>query len=139
MKLPMAGISGFIGRRPWRLSFFFPQTIQISLLDQPHVAGSIPGIARFSLSSVPSSNPSTRRGSFRLYASLKEPSCQVQKKRRRLDEICVERFPQYSRSMIQSWILQGKVLVDGRVAGKAGMPVSNKAIVEITAEVPKYV
>jgi 23S rRNA (cytidine1920-2'-O)/16S rRNA (cytidine1409-2'-O)-methyltransferase len=41
--------------------------------------------------------------------------------------------------MIQSWILQGKVLVDGRVAGKAGMAVTDKAIVEITAETPKYV
>lgn len=60
-------------------------------------------------------------------------------RRQRLDEVCVERFPQYSRSMIQSWILQGKVLVDGRVASKAGMAVTDKAIVEITAETPKYV
>jgi hypothetical protein len=25
----------------------------------------------------------------------------------RLDELCMERFPQYSRTLIQSWILQG--------------------------------
>ncbi|XP_068665097.1 uncharacterized protein [Aristolochia californica] len=59
--------------------------------------------------------------------------------KKRLDEICLERFQQYSRTFIQSWILQGKVLVDGRVVNKAGTSVSDKAIVEIKAEVPKYV
>ncbi|XP_022159228.1 uncharacterized protein LOC111025647 isoform X2 [Momordica charantia] len=61
------------------------------------------------------------------------------KKKRRLDEICVERYQQYSRTIIQSWILQGKVLVDGRVVSKAGTPVGDKAKVEIIAEIPKYV
>ncbi|PON65930.1 hemolysin A /rRNA methyltransferase TlyA [Trema orientale] len=60
-------------------------------------------------------------------------------RKRRLDEICVERFQQYSRTFIQSWILQGKVFVDGKVINKAGTPVSDKAVVEIVAEVPKYV
>ncbi|PON75147.1 hemolysin A /rRNA methyltransferase TlyA [Parasponia andersonii] len=60
-------------------------------------------------------------------------------RKRRLDEICVERFQQYSRTFIQSWILQGKVFVDGKVVNKAGTPVSDKADVEIVAEVPKYV
>lgn len=33
----------------------------------------------------------------------------------------------------------GKVFVDGKVVNKAGTPVSDKAVVEIIAEVPKYV
>ncbi|XP_038702842.1 putative rRNA methyltransferase YqxC isoform X2 [Tripterygium wilfordii] len=33
----------------------------------------------------------------------------------------------------------GKVFVDGKVVNKAGTPVSNKAVVEIMAEIPKYV
>ncbi|KAF3794452.1 putative rRNA methyltransferase [Nymphaea thermarum] len=33
----------------------------------------------------------------------------------------------------------GKVLVDGKVVSKAGTPISNKAVVEIIAEIPKYV
>lgn len=60
------------------------------------------------------------------------------KKKKRLDEMCVERYQQYSRTIIQSWILQGKVLVDGKVVSKAGTPVGDKAKVEIIAEVPKY-
>ncbi|WCJ37268.1 bacterial hemolysin-related [Euphorbia peplus] len=61
------------------------------------------------------------------------------KKKKRLDEICLERFQQYSRTYIQSWILQGKVFVDGKVVNKAGTPVSDKSVVVIKAEVPKYV
>ncbi|XP_031481040.1 uncharacterized protein LOC116251089 isoform X2 [Nymphaea colorata] len=76
---------------------------------------------------------------WRSYASGKSAQIHVQKKKKRLDEICVERFEQYSRTLIQSWILQGKVLVDGKVVSKAGTPISNKAVVEIIAEVPKYV
>ncbi|PKA56208.1 23S rRNA (cytidine1920-2'-O)/16S rRNA (cytidine1409-2'-O)-methyltransferase [Apostasia shenzhenica] len=59
--------------------------------------------------------------------------------RRRLDEVCLERYQQYSRTFIQSWILQGKVLVNGKVVDKAGTPVSEKSIVEIKSEIPKYV
>ncbi|XP_054785034.1 uncharacterized protein LOC129291602 [Prosopis cineraria] len=77
--------------------------------------------------------------SFRSYAAAKSEKLQPMKKKRRLDEICLERFQQYSRSFIQSWILQGKVYVDGKVIHKAGTPVSDKAVVEIKAEIPKYV
>lgn len=72
-------------------------------------------------------------------APAKAGKFQLPKKKRRLDEICLERFQQYSRTFIQSWILQGKVFVDGKVANKAGTPVSEKSVVEIIAEVPKYV
>lgn len=36
-------------------------------------------------------------------------------------------------------VFTGKVIVDGRVVSKAGTPVSNSSVVEIKAEVPKYV
>ncbi|KAF7825902.1 putative rRNA methyltransferase YqxC [Senna tora] len=77
--------------------------------------------------------------SFRSYATAKPEKIQLVKKKKRLDEICLERFQQYSRTFIQSWILQGKVYVNGKVINKAGTPVSDKAVVEIKAEVPKYV
>jgi hypothetical protein len=32
----------------------------------------------------------------------------VTKKKRRLDEICSEQHPEYSRNVIQSWIAQGR-------------------------------
>ncbi|XP_077225521.1 bacterial hemolysin-like protein isoform X2 [Tasmannia lanceolata] len=75
---------------------------------------------------------------LRTFATAKFEKIQP-KKKRRLDEICLERFQQYSRTFIQSWIIQGKVFVDGKVVNKAGTPISDKAIVEIMAEVPKYV
>lgn len=99
------------------------------------------------LFSSSSSSPqfSERRGqvfkhlAVRSFAANKSGNLDVKKKKRRLDEICLERFQQYSRTYIQSWILQGKVIVDGKVVSKAGTPVSNVAVVEIMAEVPKYV
>lgn len=36
-------------------------------------------------------------------------------------------------------VILGKVLVDGKRASKAGMPVSNGVSIKINAEVPKYV
>lgn len=75
----------------------------------------------------------------RSFAAAKSGKIQAPKKRKRLDEICLERFQQYSRTYIQSWILQGKVFVDGKAVYKAGTSVSDKSSVEIKAEVPKYV
>jgi len=34
--------------------------------------------------------------------------------RQRLDELTIERHPEHSRTVVQSWIAQGKVLVDGQ-------------------------
>ncbi|KAK8694183.1 hypothetical protein V6N13_071739 [Hibiscus sabdariffa] len=76
---------------------------------------------------------------FRSFAVSKSEKLQIPKKKKRLDELCLERFQQYSRTFIQSWILQGKVYVNGKVVNKAGTPVSDKAVVEIIAEIPKYV
>ncbi|PWA71945.1 bacterial hemolysin-related protein [Artemisia annua] len=75
----------------------------------------------------------------RSFATLKSGKVIPAKKKKRLDEVCLDRFQQYSRNYIQSWILQGKVIVDGKVVTKAGHPVSDKAVVEIKAEIPKYV
>ncbi|MCO5606690.1 hypothetical protein L7F22_060879 [Adiantum nelumboides] len=69
----------------------------------------------------------------------KKMSLNLKKHRPRLDELCLERFPQHSRTLIQSWILQGKVLVDGQPVLKAGVRLSQKSEVKIIAEVPKYV
>ncbi|XP_060203261.1 uncharacterized protein LOC132631627 isoform X5 [Lycium barbarum] len=94
--------------------------------------------------------------SVRTFASMTTDKDQPKKKKRRLDELCLERFQQYSRTFIQSWILQGlilfrgpstwtffwimgKVLVDGKVVTKAGTQIPDKAVVEIMAEIPKYV
>jgi len=68
-----------------------------------------------------------------------ETTPRVRKKKCRLDELCMEQYPHYSRTMIQSFILQGKVMVDGKPAAKAGTSVKSSAIIDITAAVPKYV
>ena len=60
-------------------------------------------------------------------------------RRRRLDDVCSELRPADARNVIQSWIVQGKVQVDGRVVTKAGTPIPTGAAVQINATVPKYV
>ena len=60
-------------------------------------------------------------------------------KKRRLDEVCLEQYPEHSRSVIQSWIAQGKVAINGRVITKAGTSVASQSAVQITAESPKFV
>ncbi|MED6223336.1 hypothetical protein PIB30_073028 [Stylosanthes scabra] len=97
------------------------------------------------LSRFPTFNPPVKwigapiQTSFKGYATANSEKVLPSKKKKRLDEICLEKYQQYSRSIIQSWILQGKVYVNGKVVNKAGTPVSEKAVVEIIAEVPKYV
>ncbi|CAM8984684.1 unnamed protein product [Rhodiola kirilowii] len=92
---------------------------------------------------LPNSNFFIPRGDgsvgMRRYAAADSGHIVPRKKKRRLDEVCLERYEQYSRTFIQSWILQGKVFVDGKKVTKAGTPVSDKSAVEIHAEVPKYV
>ena len=60
-------------------------------------------------------------------------------RRRRLDDVCLELRPADARNVIQSWIVQGKVQVDGRVVTKAGTPIPPGAAVQINAVVPKFV
>ncbi|GAX80545.1 hypothetical protein CEUSTIGMA_g7983.t1 [Chlamydomonas eustigma] len=61
------------------------------------------------------------------------------KKKIRLDVLCHEQYPQYSRKILQSWILQGKVVVDKKVINKAGHQVCSTAKVVLNAEENKYV
>ncbi len=57
----------------------------------------------------------------------------------RIDKLVQDQFPEYSRTQIQSWIIQGAVLVDGAVITKPGITVETTAHIQITAEEPKYV
>lgn len=107
-------------------SSFFSSAVKSSLLRQ------------FQLKWVYNAQPSRPR-SVRAFVTARAERFPLRKKKKRLDEACLERFQEYSRTLIQSWILQGKVIVDGRVVSKAGTPVSNSSVVEIKAEVPKYV
>jgi len=59
--------------------------------------------------------------------------------KKRLDLLVHEKFPEYSRRQIQSWIMQGKVQVDDRVITKAGTPVAPDALINLVVEEPKYV
>jgi S4 domain len=57
-------------------------------------------------------------------------------KRRRLDDVCVELAPQYSKNVIQSFILSGKVFVDDQKVTKAGHQVSTLRPPPATLRVP---
>lgn len=59
--------------------------------------------------------------------------------KKRLDILVHERMPQYSRQQIQSWIMQGKVRVDGQPVTKAGASVADDAVIAVDAAEPKYV
>lgn len=59
--------------------------------------------------------------------------------KKRLDILVHDVHPVYSRQQIQSWIMQGKVLVDGRPITKPGMAVNADAKIELSVEEPKFV
>jgi len=59
--------------------------------------------------------------------------------KKRLDIIVHELYPQYSRCQIQSWIMQGRVTVDGNMATKAGMQVHDDASIVLDIQEPKFV
>ena len=59
--------------------------------------------------------------------------------KQRLDELTIARYPEYSRTVVQSWIAQGKVLVDGQPVTKAGTKVKSTVVVDVIAEQPKFV
>lgn len=60
-------------------------------------------------------------------------------KKQRLDKSVQEQFSHLSRNQIQSFIMQGKVKVDGMVCTKAGMQVAQDAVIELDELKPKYV
>lgn len=59
--------------------------------------------------------------------------------KKRLDQLVQEKYPQLSRTLIQSLIMQGKVRVDGQVVTKAGQATSDDVDIVVDFEVPKYV
>jgi 23S rRNA (cytidine1920-2'-O)/16S rRNA (cytidine1409-2'-O)-methyltransferase len=63
----------------------------------------------------------------------------IKKEKKRLDALVQEKYPSLSRNQIQSFIMQGKVLVDGAPITKSGTPISTEATVTLTEEMPKYV
>ncbi len=61
------------------------------------------------------------------------------KKKKRLDQLVQEQLPQYSRRQIQSWIIQGKVTVDGKLITKPGTQVTEGVVLDFQIEQPQYV
>jgi 23S rRNA (cytidine1920-2'-O)/16S rRNA (cytidine1409-2'-O)-methyltransferase len=59
--------------------------------------------------------------------------------KKRLDQILVEQHPEWSKTQIQSWILQGKVRVNNEIINKAGSLIPVDSLIEWSIEVPKYV
>ena len=60
-------------------------------------------------------------------------------KKERLDLLAHEQFPHLTRNQIQSFIMQGKVKVDGVVYTKAGTTFSVDQVIELDQLKPKYV
>lgn len=60
-------------------------------------------------------------------------------KKKRLDQLLREHYPTFSRTQIQSWIMQGKVTVDDEVVTKAGVQVPSDAKIILNVQEPKYV
>lgn len=61
------------------------------------------------------------------------------KVKKRLDELVHEQVPQYSKRQVQSWIIQGKVTVDGKVITKPGTQLVPGLPISLHIEEPKYV
>ena len=58
--------------------------------------------------------------------------------KKRLDAILADLYPHYSRTQLQSWIIQGKVFVDDQKVTKPGAQVNATANVILTAEVNEF-
>lgn len=59
--------------------------------------------------------------------------------KKRLDQLMQEKEPRYSRAQIQSWIMQGKIMVDGHVITKPGTMTNIDAVLSYDLQEPKYV
>ncbi|MCL5875387.1 MAG: TlyA family RNA methyltransferase [Candidatus Dependentiae bacterium] len=59
--------------------------------------------------------------------------------KKRLDQLLQELLPTYSRQQIQSWIMQGKIKVNGAVITKPGNATPDDAKIEYDIQEPKYV
>ncbi|PKN03152.1 TlyA family rRNA (cytidine-2'-O)-methyltransferase, partial [Candidatus Dependentiae bacterium HGW-Dependentiae-1] len=61
------------------------------------------------------------------------------REKKRLDLLLQERYPQYSRQQLQSWIMQGNVTIAGTVVTKAGHSVAVDADIVLAVQEPKFV
>ncbi len=59
--------------------------------------------------------------------------------KKRLDQLVQENEPQYSRAQIQSWIMQGKIMVDGKIVTKPGTMTNTDAKLLYDLQEPKFV
>ncbi len=59
--------------------------------------------------------------------------------KKRLDQLVQEKYPQLSRTLIQSLIMQGKVRIGDQVVTKAGQATSEDVELVVDLEVPKFV
>lgn len=59
--------------------------------------------------------------------------------KQRLDERLLELFPDKSRTFLQSMVMQGKVMVDGQIVTKPGIPVREDSDIQCNFEEPKFV
>src|SRR5580704_19790115 len=60
-------------------------------------------------------------------------------KKLRLDALVEQLYPNHSRRLIQSWIMQGNVLVDGVPVTKPGTQLRPDVAITCNAEEPPYV
>jgi 23S rRNA (cytidine1920-2'-O)/16S rRNA (cytidine1409-2'-O)-methyltransferase len=60
-------------------------------------------------------------------------------KKERLDQLVLQRLPQYSRRQVQAWIMEGKIVVNGVVETKPGTPVLVDAVIDAAIAEPRYV
>lgn len=59
--------------------------------------------------------------------------------KKRLDQLIQEQNPSFSRQQIQSWIMQGKVTVDGKIVNKPGTMIKQEAVLAYDIVEPKFV
>ncbi len=63
----------------------------------------------------------------------------MQHTKQRLDHLIAQMRPDVSRSLIQSWIAEGKITVDGKVVTKSSMQLYPDVKIEFTADGPEFV
>lgn len=59
--------------------------------------------------------------------------------KKRLDSLVQEHFPSLTKTQIQSYIMQGKVLVDGKIITKPGTAIAEDTPIILEVEEPKFV
>lgn len=57
----------------------------------------------------------------------------------RLDKLVQDHYPHLTRNQVQSFIIQGYVLVNDQVVSKPGAQTNAEAVITLTVEEPKYV